>query len=50
MILDVKSDTQMSPEVEKQQEDIPDGGLVAWLQVLGGFFMFFNSWYVMPLC
>ncbi|GIZ37958.1 hypothetical protein CKM354_000138600 [Cercospora kikuchii] len=23
---------------------IPDGGLTAWLQVLCGFFMFFNSW------
>lgn len=23
---------------------IPDGGLWAWLQVLGGFFLLFNSW------
>lgn len=23
---------------------IPNGGLVAWLQVLSGFFLFFNSW------
>lgn len=23
---------------------IPDGGLVAWLQVLGAFFLLFNSW------
>ncbi|KAF2761059.1 putative monocarboxylate permease [Pseudovirgaria hyperparasitica] len=23
---------------------VPDGGLRAWLQVLGGFFLFFNSW------
>ena len=23
---------------------IPNGGLVAWLQVLGSFFLFFNSW------
>jgi len=23
---------------------IPNGGLVAWLQVLGAFFLFFNSW------
>lgn len=22
----------------------PDGGLQAWLQVLGSFFLFFNSW------
>ena len=25
---------------------IPNGGLTAWLQVLGAFFLFFNSWYV----
>lgn len=25
---------------------IPDGGLWAWLQVLGAFFLFFNSWCV----
>ncbi|KIM75826.1 hypothetical protein PILCRDRAFT_78516 [Piloderma croceum F 1598] len=24
--------------------DIPDGGLTAWLQVIGVFFLFFNSW------
>lgn len=23
----------------------PDGGLVAWLQVVGGFFLNFNTWY-----
>jgi hypothetical protein len=23
---------------------IPNGGLVAWLQVVGGFFLMFNSW------
>ena len=23
---------------------IPNGGLVAWLQVLGSFTLFFNSW------
>lgn len=22
----------------------PDGGLSAWLQVVGAFFLFFNSW------
>lgn len=26
------------------QPSIPDGGTMAWLQVLAGFFMFFNSW------
>ena len=24
----------------------PNGGWLAWLQVLGSFFLFFNSWYV----
>lgn len=24
--------------------DIPDGGITAWLQVIGAFFLFFNSW------
>lgn len=24
--------------------DIPNGGIVAWLQVVGSFFLFFNSW------
>jgi hypothetical protein len=26
--------------------DIPNGGLMAWLQVLGAFFLLFNSWSV----
>lgn len=26
---------------------IPNGGMWAWLQVLGGFFLLFNSWYVL---
>ena len=26
--------------------DVPDGGLTAWLQVAGGFSLFFNTWYV----
>ena len=25
----------------------PNGGLRAWLQVLGSFFLFFNTWYVL---
>lgn len=27
---------------------VPNGGLLAWLQVLGAFFLFFNSWCVCP--
>jgi hypothetical protein len=26
------------------EEPPPNGGLQAWLQVLGSFFLFFNSW------
>lgn len=26
------------------KEELPDGGLRAWLQVLGAFFMYFNTW------
>jgi hypothetical protein len=29
----------------KAQSAIPDGGLVAWLQVLGSFFLWWNTWY-----
>lgn len=40
---------QLEPVVSKQPsvnhvESIPNGGAMAWLQVLGGFFLFFNSW------
>ena len=24
--------------------NLPNGGLIAWLQVVGAFFLFFNSW------
>lgn len=28
------------------QSQIPNGGLQAWLQVLGAHLLFFNSWYL----
>lgn len=38
------------PEPEQQpvvkDEITYDEGVVPWLQVLGSFFLFFNSWYV----
>lgn len=40
------------PSSELQQSDYQNGdqgfdtGLKPWLQVLGSFFLFFNSWYV----
>lgn len=30
--------------ISPDDESIPDGGVVAWLQVLGTFLMFFNTW------
>lgn len=26
------------------KQGLPDGGTTAWLQVLGAFFMYFNTW------
>jgi hypothetical protein len=28
----------------KPADEIPDGGIKAWLQVLGSFILFMNSW------
>ncbi|EHK49605.1 hypothetical protein TRIATDRAFT_50392 [Trichoderma atroviride IMI 206040] len=36
--------TQSTRPPPKAPDAPPNGGLVAWLQVLGGFFIFFNSW------
>lgn len=38
--------TQSPRPPPKVPDAPPNGGLVAWLQVLGGFFIFFNSWFV----
>ena len=37
---------EISPNPPKQPvgNDIPNGGLHAWMQVLGAFFLVFNSW------
>lgn len=29
-----------------KSEQPPNGGIKAWVQVLGAFMLFFNSWYV----
>lgn len=43
-----------TPENVKQREAAvappPNGGLTAWLQVLGGTFCFFNTWYAHIIC
>jgi hypothetical protein len=39
---------EKAAEIE-QPQPAPNGGLRAWSQVLGSFFLFFSSWYVSPL-
>ncbi|THY81135.1 MFS general substrate transporter [Aureobasidium pullulans] len=40
-IIELNSDREDGPS---DPDDIPNGGLVAWLQVLGAFFLWFNTW------
>lgn len=42
---DVENDHLEEKDVFK---DVPNGGLQAWLQVVGAFFLLFNSWFVSP--
>lgn len=44
----VTANATTSPDLppEKNPEVTFDTGVQAWLQVLGSFFLFFNSWYV----
>jgi len=39
-----KADASVS-NTNKEDEPTFDTGFFAWLQVLGSFFLFFNSWY-----
>jgi hypothetical protein len=48
VLADVANPT-VSPRAEKEAEPSYDTGVTAWLQVVGSFFLFFNSWYVGPL-
>lgn len=43
---DIANTTDLPPD--KDPEVTFDTGLRSWLQVLGSFFLFFNSWYVPP--
>ena len=36
------------PAQQTGEDIIPDGGLLAWLQVLASWLLFFNSWYGTP--
>jgi hypothetical protein len=46
----IAEDLQPPQRSEKfeDQGPPPNGGLRAWLQVLGSFFLFFNSWVSLP--
>jgi hypothetical protein len=42
-----KSQPLTSPSsINPNADDAPDGGVLAWLQVAGGFFVLMNTWYV----
>lgn len=48
--IDAEAHLPAKTEQESREPDPPpNGGTVAWLQVLGSFFLFFNCWYVL-LC
>lgn len=34
-----------APSTCKDQDPPPDGGVRAWMQVVSGFMLYFNSWY-----
>lgn len=38
-----KAEPRLADEAVKGDE-VPDGGLTAWLQVAGSFFLYWNSW------
>lgn len=40
---DITESSSSTPEV-KPARTIPNGGLTAWLQVVGAFFLYFNTW------
>lgn len=42
----VDNDTPAKSEIARARpsSDIPNGGLLAWLQCAGSFFLFFNCW------
>ena len=41
---DADTEKQTASEAADKPPAPPDGGLTAWLQVVGAFFLFFNSW------
>lgn len=42
----IPTSAESSPEKSGSEDSIPNGGVFAWIQVLGSFFIFFNTWSV----
>ena len=42
--MNLNDDTAKAPASTGGRSEPPDGGLVAWLQVVAGFMIFFNTW------
>lgn len=43
-----EEDASDAPSQPKPANEIPNGGLRAWLQVVAAFMVFFNTWYYCP--
>jgi len=43
-----RTKSNVAPRVD-QAGPPPNGGTIAWMQVVGSFFLFFNSWYSVQL-
>ncbi|KAI5296271.1 hypothetical protein KEM52_004749 [Ascosphaera acerosa] len=41
---DATADPDQQDDDDDPFTDVPDGGIYAWMQVAGGFFLLFNSW------
>lgn len=39
-----ETETAIEPTPTSVNNEIPNGGLTAWLQVVGSFFLFLNCW------
>jgi hypothetical protein len=50
-VVGVEKDSVATPQdtgYDNTEQDF-DTGIKAWLQVLGSFFLYFNSWYEFPI-
>lgn len=45
-MMEVDKESDISSNAQDAPSPVPNGGIVAWLQVMGSFFLFLNTWYV----